>query len=112
MTAHTSLFRFGRLAVVNYFAAASSDNILRYPIKHKKSPLNVQKQAINEDFLDDMYRGRGVHYVDLFVGCPPQQQSVNVNTGSDDTGIPCAGRCRGNLEKSSQDSGDYQLRFA
>ena len=35
--------------------------------------------------------GIGTHYVDIWVGCPPQRQTVIVDTGSGDTAFPCLG---------------------
>jgi len=40
-----------------------------------------------------LYQGYGTHYVDLWVGTPPQRQTVIVDTGSGSTAFPCSG-CR------------------
>ena len=37
-----------------------------------------------------MYQGYGTHYVDLWVGTPPQRQTVIVDTGSSVTAFPCS----------------------
>lgn len=37
-----------------------------------------------------LYQGYGTHYVDLWVGTPPQRQTVIVDTGSSTTGFPCS----------------------
>ena len=37
-----------------------------------------------------MYQGFGTHYVDLWVGTPPQRQTVIVDTGSGVTAFPCS----------------------
>ena len=37
-----------------------------------------------------LYQGFGTHYVDLWVGTPPQRQTVIVDTGSGVTAFPCA----------------------
>ena len=36
-----------------------------------------------------VYQGYGTHYVDLWVGTPPQRQTVIIDTGSDITAFPC-----------------------
>lgn len=38
-----------------------------------------------------LYQGYGTHYVDLWVGTPPQRQTVIVDTGSGVTAFPCSG---------------------
>ena len=38
-----------------------------------------------------LYQGYGTHYVDLWVGTPPQRQTVIVDTGSGVTAFPCTG---------------------
>eukprot|EP00934_Nitzschia_sp_Nitz4_P001056 Nitzschia sp. Nitz4//scaffold15_size197535//194123//196009//NITZ4_001617-RA/size197535-processed-gene-0.317-mRNA-1//-1//CDS//3329537832//1056//frame0 len=37
-----------------------------------------------------LYHGYGTHYVDLWVGTPPQRQTVIVDTGSGVTAFPCS----------------------
>jgi hypothetical protein len=38
-----------------------------------------------------LYHGYGTHYIDLWVGTPPQRQTVIVDTGSGVTSFPCSG---------------------
>mmetsp|Transcript_22593 Transcript_22593/g.38525 ORF Transcript_22593/g.38525 Transcript_22593/m.38525 type:complete len:822 (-) Transcript_22593:2122-4587(-) len=38
-----------------------------------------------------LYQGYGTHYIDLWVGTPPQRQTVIVDTGSSITAFPCSG---------------------
>lgn len=38
-----------------------------------------------------LYQGYGTHYVDLWVGTPPQRQTVIVDIGSGVTAFPCSG---------------------
>ena len=38
-----------------------------------------------------LYQGYGTHYVDIWVGTPPQRQTVIVDTGSSITAFPCSG---------------------
>ena len=37
-----------------------------------------------------LYQGIGTHYVDIWVGTPPQRQTVIVDTGSGVTAFPCS----------------------
>jgi len=37
-----------------------------------------------------LYQGYGTHYVDLWVGTPPQRQTVIIDTGSSITAFPCS----------------------
>lgn len=39
--------------------------------------------------VTQLYQGYGAHYVDLWVGTPPQRQTVLVDTGSSTTAFPC-----------------------
>ena len=39
--------------------------------------------------VNGLYQGYGTHYVDLWVGTPPQRQTVIVDTGSGITAFPC-----------------------
>ena len=38
---------------------------------------------------DALYQGYGTHYVDLWVGTPPQRQTLIIDTGSSVTAFPC-----------------------
>lgn len=38
-----------------------------------------------------LYQGYGTHYLDLWVGTPPQRQTVIIDTGSSVTAFPCSG---------------------
>jgi len=37
-----------------------------------------------------LYHGMGTHYVDLWIGTPPQRQTLIVDTGSGFTALPCS----------------------
>ncbi len=44
------------------------------------------------DFFEgvtEVYQGYGAHFIDLWVGTPPQRQTVLVDTGSSTTAFPC-----------------------
>eukprot|EP00804_Cyclotella_cryptica_P016088 CCRYP_004226-RA/>CCRYP_004226-RA protein AED:0.01 eAED:0.01 QI:284/1/1/1/0.5/0.33/3/2017/924 len=59
----------------------------------------AQQQQQDEDILAEstlyetgaLYQGYGTHYLDLWVGTPPQRQTVIVDTGSSVTAFPCTG---------------------
>ncbi|KAL7480759.1 hypothetical protein ACHAW6_006416 [Cyclotella cf. meneghiniana] len=58
-----------------------------------------QQQLQEEDILAEsilyetgaLYQGYGTHYLDLWVGTPPQRQTVIIDTGSSVTAFPCTG---------------------
>ena len=47
---------------------------------------------IEHQQIGALYQGYGTHYVDVWVGTPPQRQTVIVDTGSGVTAFPC-GSC-------------------
>lgn len=52
--------------------------------------------------------GRGIHYVDLWCGSPPQRQTLMVDTGSSVTAFPCSG-CGGCGDSSSSSSSSVNI---
>jgi len=46
---------------------------------------------IEHQQIGALYQGYGTHYVDVWVGTPPQRQTVIVDTGSGVTAFPCSG---------------------
>ena len=88
--------------------AARADNLSKlftFPLvshadvieRHRRSLLegftgiDFQQQINTLQQVDALYQGYGTHYIDLWVGTPPQRQTVIVATGSPATGFPCAG---------------------
>jgi Xylanase inhibitor N-terminal len=70
---------------------SSVEGIITLPL----IPHHVQRQRrLEADPLamipDALYQGFGTHYVDLWVGTPPQRQTVIVDTGSSITSFPCS----------------------
>ncbi len=78
-------------------------NLLEQQQQQQKQQQQQQRQTPNNDntYYDyqhnatlevgGLYQGYGTHYVDLWVGTPPQRQTVIVDTGSGITAFPCSG---------------------
>lgn len=49
------------------------------------------RQLQQQQQIGALYQGYGTHYVDLWVGYPPQRQTLVVDTGSSVTTFPCSG---------------------
>lgn len=78
-------------------------------VVEKEANNNIDEESPVEMYRDVLYEGYGVHYVDLWVGCPqPQRVTVIVDTGSSVTGFPCqeCHRCGGDA-----DSNDEQMLY-
>lgn len=60
------------------------------PQQSMQAPPPQQQQPPNQQQLGALYQGYGTHYVDLWVGTPPQRQTVVVDTGSSATSFPCS----------------------
>ena len=54
---------------------------------------NANAKGVTKDpeQMGVLYMGYGTHYADLWVGTPPQRQTVIVDTGSAQTAFPCGG---------------------
>jgi len=74
------------------------------PYHHEKERrrrnLLLESSPNNSDVIqmDALYQGYGTHYVDLWVGTPPQRQTLIVGTDSHIAGFPCSScdDCGGN----------------
>jgi len=64
--------------------------------------VQLERRSLSDDYsvprrreralqVGALYQGYGSHYVDLWVGTPPQRQTVIVDIGSDLTAFPCSG---------------------
>jgi len=53
----------------------------------------VGTDAQKHQQIDALYQGYGTHYVDLWVGTPPQRQTVILGTGSGAISFPCS-KCK------------------
>jgi len=64
-----------------------------YPSTRRDGDASSKSEYYNTDDSNDetaaLYEGYGTHYVDLWVGTPPQRQTVIVDTGSGVTAFPC-----------------------
>lgn len=80
------------------FAIALSDDIVSFPLKMSHGQQiqgglqgtrrRLQMQEPPSSF--PVYQEYGAYYVEIYVGSPPQKQTVLVDSGSENTGIPCA----------------------
>ena len=86
----------------------SHDKILHFPIiphhhviarrQRERQLRTLNQKSNNNDNIEytdtlevgGLYQGYGTHYVDLWVGSPPQRQTVIVDTGSGITAFPCS----------------------
>merc|ERR1719157_145790 len=64
----------------------SEDEMESYLDTHHLSPSH-RRTSLE---VGGLYQGYGTHYVDLWVGTPPQRQTVIVDTGSGVTAFPCS----------------------
>jgi hypothetical protein len=75
------------------FPIVPHEEILR---RNRSRNLSSEANAEGDDNESDtlevggLYQGYGTHYVDLWVGTPPQRQTVIVDTGSGVTAFPCS----------------------
>lgn len=110
---HTSKLKFIVLFAAHCFCAAGlnplskNEIITRLPIFSSNHVINEQEKRRLEEYDDgttvqsqyrdstvfdsvtEVYQGYGAHFIDLWIGTPPQRQTVLVDTGSSATAFPC-----------------------
>ncbi len=59
-------------------------------LQHNVKPLDRKLAGLNAE-LTPLFPGYGTHYAYVYVGTPPQRQSVIIDTGSHYTAFPCTG---------------------
>eukprot|EP01031_Cornospumella_fuschlensis_P040221 gene40221-49008_t len=64
---------------------------LTQQIHHHSSAHNKHRRSLQAAELAPLYPGYGTHFVYIYVGTPPQRQTVIVDTGSHLTAFPCTG---------------------
>jgi hypothetical protein len=88
------------VAIAGAFTAPSGVRYLplgRHPPnlspEHERRRERSRHRRSLEDVIDEapLFIGTGTHYVNLYVGTPPQRVSVIVDTGSHYTAFPCSG---------------------
>lgn len=76
--------------------AINKNKILQFPILPHQEIINRNRRNRSLSFdnstleVGGLYQGYGTHYVDLWIGTPPQRQTVIVDTGSGITAFPCS----------------------
>jgi hypothetical protein len=103
-----SIERAGPLRRIN--PKEKSPELVSYqllPHHHVTQRRRLEAGEPADDLIDPLYQGHGTHYVDLWVGCPPQRQTVIVDTGSSQTAFPCTG-CEGCGASSSHTDGLFR----
>ena len=91
----TTMMVYMNLSCIHVTAA----NLLQFPLIPHHAVVEENRRKILEGSngsniakqqIDSLFQGYGTHYIDLWVGTPPQRQTVIVGTGSPQTGFPCA----------------------
>ncbi len=87
-------------------AMVNSENIVSFPISGSSVNRVIKMDPTMHASLQDVhlrrrledkssstfpvYQEYGAYYIDIHLGSPPQRQSVLVDTGSENSGLPCA----------------------
>ena len=96
---------FLTLHLCSQLAFISAENVLTFPLLHEHAVIsralvegeNSSRKTASTKKLQTphelltVYQGYGAYYVDIFVGSPPQRQTVMLDTGSENVAIPCKG---------------------
>ena len=70
-----------------FFQPRSSLNTASVAVSRQQE----QRELQHKPYMSPLYPGYGTHFVYLWIGSPPQRQSVIVDTGSHYTAFPCTG---------------------
>lgn len=70
-------------------SVAASSPVTHSLVSHQE--IQNRHRSLTSDglFVDPLYQGVGTHYVDLWVGCPAQRQTLIIDSGSGLTAFPC-----------------------
>mmetsp|Transcript_15716 Transcript_15716/g.23010 ORF Transcript_15716/g.23010 Transcript_15716/m.23010 type:complete len:594 (+) Transcript_15716:75-1856(+) len=82
----SSLVRLAASKVV-HISLVSHDEVIQ---RQRQLLKGSSGSDISKQQIDALYQGYGTHYIDLWVGTPPQRQTVIVGTGSPKTAFPCS----------------------
>jgi hypothetical protein len=87
------------MALLVLHCCRAAHGILQLPIRHRPASLldnttHRRRRLVSGPAEYQLQFGLGTHYVELFVGNPPQRVSLIVDTGSELTAFPCT-TCRG-----------------
>lgn len=68
------------------------NGLIQFPLVPHAANLERRRHLLQDDAiqLDALYQGYGTHYMDLWVGTPPQRQTLIVSTDSHIAGFPCS----------------------
>ena len=64
------------------------DGLLQMPLRRFPDPPQ-RRRRLDDMEVTELFQGYGTHYIDLWVGTPPQRQTLIVDTGSSTTAFPC-----------------------
>jgi len=84
------------LVVIWYFSLSATlvsivaeDNVLTLPIISHDVTVPSRRLESDLRFEGPLFKGDGTHYVELWIGTPPQRQTMIIDTGSSTTAFPC-----------------------
>lgn len=93
LVSHRQQIERRRLAGMNVEEFAFQEDDRRRRNNRNRRRLGSSRMAVEGGALQvgALYQGYGTHYVDLWVGSPPQRQTLIVDTGSGVSAFPCSG---------------------